>query len=1679
MFEENMKKAIYFVCFFLYILFFYEGWSQPRVSYVIPDIGSPGLGVYVEIIAPANAFDNFGSDGFFPNNNGSVRIVFERPEDTSKIIVGPISVSWQGRLISTYFFINPHLEEPNSSDWTLLDNKFRIPFRVEVNGTLSNPDTFYIVKPYNFGNLLQSNQVFGTGSLGRRSRSGAILVDNLSLSNLEYKAFLDNSLTYPNANRTYLPFIVLATGNIVGSSLNSKINVSAGEGRLQNGGPGGGGGGGKFCDNLSGNPGEDGGNGFTSGGKGGVNYFISGTGAYKNLGCGTGDSGRSLNGVLPAANPGGWEASGGGTGHPFGKSGVGSGDQSNWNVAGGYGGGTGSINNRMGGSGGFATDGQSEPSNYINGGKTHGNPMIVPIAGGSGGASGNPSGLNVCSGSGGGGGGAIRIFAKRIENLSVLANGANGGQSSYGAGGGGSGGSISICAKEVAQNLSLSAQGGNGGGRGYFRVDAPQISNISYSHNNPTAYIGLSTDTTTYTKRKFTLSGSKNQSSDNVLIFVKSQVSDWILLKNVSGFANQIFWNAEIILPDTSKIFYLCAIQDLGNALVDTFRYQPPYLFSQAAMNVIHRIPQGICSGTQKVNLFVYDCPGRVYLDSGVIRNVGDGNLNVYFSRARFKLNSGLELISPNNDIVLQPNDSVKFYVRFVANGKLTSGVVFDSLFIEHSDDEWSPNPWGVQVRIEIFPYLFNFRSANGTSTIDTLDFGFICQNTNLDTTILVSNQSLFPIEFDYQFDSKKIVLNSTNRMIGSFQNDSLFVRIIDAIQGANLDSIIVSPKDCPELQKKIFIRYFLIDVKTQFIQNGKSIDTLDLGEICIGDTIKVDYFVRNLGNYPIQIENVNWKPIPDINFIFLQNVPIGLGENLGNTLSVIPKSEGTFTLILEYQFNLCDHKDTLVVKYRAVKSNAIAIAGTYFGFVQIGESDTSTVVIVNKGSGTSYFDSPPPSFSNFKFIESIPDLPTYLRPGDTLKLLYEFTPTSEGEFKQLVEWISNSTNDCPDTIRFELRGFGTNARIFANVDSVYLGIFPYCKSKDTVIYISNKGSTDLIIRKVEIVQSYVPEHFILSNSVSSNTIPPNSIDSCVVKFVGVKGAPPGLKTAELVIESNDVSNPKIRIKLAAIQENLNVDLVPDTLDFGVCQIGDFKQRILKLVNNGTYFEPQRIRDIEGNRTVFEPTPSVAVIYPKDSVEIEFTFRPDREGEIFDSMCIVYFQPCPDTQWVYLRGKGTSGNFFVADTLDFGDVVFCTSDTLTFSIFNLGTIPFRVDSASIFGTNSNNFLLLDKFPITVDSVYALTVMFNGAKTESDYSAILRLYVFINNNTRAVDILLKARPKKFINFSIKELDFGVVPIGSQKDSSIAIRNFGYDCVLLDNFFFNIPSNFASDLQKNLIVPKNFEPLVKLSFAPPLEGVFEDTFFVVVRYPDCIDTIKLLVRGIGVPPQDVIIRVADVQFDPKKEDGRLPIYISLADTSKFLVANGLEFKISYYWAIYYVQGVVGGRITSDKISNQMRELTLRFDTIRIDGTERKFAELYGSPLICDTDFAVVAIYDCRWDNPAMVRSTTLDSGSISTLICTAGGKRLVKPESPMIVNLQVGDDKISVQINSNVVDNYHLKVYNSLGSLLFEWNEEIGIGLHRIEIPQKTFPIGVLFIRVSNSYETHLLKTIIYK
>ncbi|MGA1414643.1 MAG: hypothetical protein ACO323_06325, partial [Candidatus Kapaibacteriota bacterium] len=129
--------------------------AQPNIAVIIPDICTPGLNTALEIMSPANQKGSFGNDGFYLNNPGDeIRVKTLRDADSNKIIFSPFIISWEGRLISVQAFVNPVIAggpNPNSWDWSLLTNDFRIPICVTVNGVQSSIDTLYIVQPFPFG----------------------------------------------------------------------------------------------------------------------------------------------------------------------------------------------------------------------------------------------------------------------------------------------------------------------------------------------------------------------------------------------------------------------------------------------------------------------------------------------------------------------------------------------------------------------------------------------------------------------------------------------------------------------------------------------------------------------------------------------------------------------------------------------------------------------------------------------------------------------------------------------------------------------------------------------------------------------------------------------------------------------------------------------------------------------------------------------------------------------------------------------------------------------------------------------------------------------------------------------------------------------------------------------------------------------------------------------------------------------------------------------------------------------------------------------------------------------------------------------------------------------------------------------------------------------------------------
>jgi len=413
-------------------------------SYIHPDAAAPGMAVYTEIIGP-NIRGNFGPDGI---NQAQIELV--NPADASRIVVGPSVTSWDGRMISQTFYVRANA------------SLGPVPFRVITSTGTTAVDEFYIVEAQTIPSNLPSGALGSGGDYGTVSRRNTMVVESLNLGNGTYTVSDIDPDPNTIGNQALLPFTILSKGPV---SINGELTVSA---TGMNAIAGGGGAGAR--DNTNGGRGYTGGAGTQA--LGGVGSGADGSGW---------DGGTSITGTPGGmgVGPRWWDdqGGGGGTGFPFGRGGI-AGTwyaEGGFNSPGGIGGGSGggekaTPDSSFGGGGGaYATaGGHSGPWNGLNGGRPYGNALIVPFAGGSGGAAGNQFG-DGRGGNGGAGGGAIHIFSNMMVEVKgkISADGADGestqGVHKSGGGGAGSGGAIAITAPIIKMCGELSVRGGIGG----------------------------------------------------------------------------------------------------------------------------------------------------------------------------------------------------------------------------------------------------------------------------------------------------------------------------------------------------------------------------------------------------------------------------------------------------------------------------------------------------------------------------------------------------------------------------------------------------------------------------------------------------------------------------------------------------------------------------------------------------------------------------------------------------------------------------------------------------------------------------------------------------------------------------------------------------------------------------------------------------------------------------------------------------------------------------------------------------------------------------------------------------------------------------------------------------------------------------------------------------------------
>lgn len=995
-------------------------YAQPQISYIIPDIGTTRFATYVEFVGPASAIGNFGKDTTYLNNPGDVvRVRCERASDTMLLKVGPIVVSWDGRLISTHIFVDP-LVQPPTHDIRLVPAQFRIPLVVEFNGDISRADTFFIVKPQPFGDKsTDPGRVIGEGNLGLRSRRGAMIIDSMVLAGDGARYTVSSRDCDPDnaaGNQGYLPFTLISLGNVrsLNNGIATTLSLSANGATA---GPGGGGGGGGYKNvALGGSGGSQGGDGFTGGGPGGVNIALGG-GSRQKPGDGTGElvaaqnantrGGRSLNGVQGGESTTAYENAGGGTGHPFGVSGDGCSDKNICNPEGGYGAGSGGKEGDDGGAGGYATAGNNGKPARTRDGKIYGNPMLVPLAGGSGGASGNPDLLRE-SAAGGGGGGAMSLHALRVSALDIEAKGASSARLTV-KGGSGSGGGLIVGMRNDNAGmgiLTLQTNGGDdagagaNGGDGRVRIDA---------RSNTGRYIGILTDTLTNSLRQVTISGYSN--GNDVQIFLKGEHDNWVKGPLITGYTDK--FSATFNLPGTDTLYYVAAGVTVPTIVTTTTTREPQYVFSQSAWNIIRVFGPPIISAPQNVNIGLYQCEGQVLRDTITVKNNGESPLVI--SSATFGGAAGFTLSEPTVfPDSIQPFDSTQYIVEYQPVATV-SGAQNATLTMVTNDTAAARTPFVISLttNVQLIKLQYSWR---GLPPSDTVVIGPICVGVPYGSeAITIKNLGTSSASLLRYISGDAGALEVSGNLpftLAPSLAHQLTPIILTRKLGVQVTPTLLFVGECP-VPDTLWIKYEGVEAKMTVVGSTQ------FGVVRVGDTPRLRIELRNDGTSDLPINTLPPVSAPFRMVSVLPAVPVILkpAESLVIEYAYEPTAAGTNDQLVEIGsrnttntgsgggsfLRGCADTVLFILSGRAVESTVMAVpASVNFGQVPSCDSLIDTIRVVNTGQVDVIVNYPGTingTHANVFTIIAQPSADTTLAPGDTAyyEILYQSAAAPDG----------------------------------------------------------------------------------------------------------------------------------------------------------------------------------------------------------------------------------------------------------------------------------------------------------------------------------------------------------------------------------------------------------------------------------------------------------------------------------------------------------------------------------------------------------------------------------------------------------------------------------------------------------------------------------------------------------
>lgn len=1669
-----------FTSFLLVAILSITGVAQPQIAYIIPDIGAAGMNSYVEIVAPIGATGTFGGNGLFVNtNNGSETIGIGPANlaDTSRIVVGPIVVSWGARLISTQIFVKPGAATGI------------IPLRVTV-GAQSTTVDFEIVVPQTLGaaGVLNGGGALGSGGvLGTRSKRGAMIVNSMVLGTGVYTANTGDPDPGTAGNQAYLPLIIISRGNVAvlpGASL-SLIGVTS------DGAVGGGGGGGRICDAtiFNSNPGNGtvGGAGYSGGGGGGKN----GSGNFQQPpGASTGTGGNGLSGSVrgtnsyECSNP---ESAGGGSGHPFGSGGGGS--CNNAGSLGGNGGGGGNGQNAPGGGGGFGTAGANAAGSSTNGGRVHGNAQGVPVAGGSGGASANPQILaGGCGGAGGGGGGAIVLYSM------TLMNGSSGGYDAHGGdgdgsprGGGGSGGYIGVGAKILSSfggsgNVAGGAGGGAGGG-GRARYDGFTTSAPTFSGGGSTS-IGPTIDTLSYVQGKtFTLQGSYDGANTPV-IYMRGLNGVWA--PQAAPTTTGRVWTLPLTINDGSGLHYFVALQPVPGANPSgQFDAQPSFIFSQAAANIIQidLIPK-IAVDSTVVTFSDVPCTSPTF-DSVIVSNTGDATLNVTPSIAGANA-ADFSILAPLGPFTVAPAASVTIRLRF---SPATPGAKVAQLVLTNNDPRPGKNPTNVD--------LFG-RRQNLTRSLDSarLDFGGVC----VDSVLVRSNMLRVNGETGGTITSITRLGGGAARFVVTAPATPfpfpagvgaipIQVRFQPNAPGNFADSFLVVTGPCNDSLK---FRVIGSGIVTQLTVTP---DTLDFGDVRITTSSTLQAILKNIGTRTDQITSIFITPggtaftlpTPPV------NAPIAVGATLPVDVRFSPTVTGPAQARLCVVFGtMCPDTVCIELRGRGVTSLLLisrrSLQMDADSCLATPPAVTDTFTLYNRGTAPVRINSAVVASGNVT-VTSAPALPFDLPANDSILFTVSWLPGVTGTDKIT---ISTEAEDPTQKIFVVDVALRRERSLVELVDSVG-GLLPGDLDLGNLFPCTASRTIDVILRNSGTTFETITGGFLMGAPFTASPAPPYNLAPGGSQRITLRLAPGSTGTFNDTLVLLGGCGREIRQAVHGSSFTLNFRVTG--INFGTSNVGLTRTGTARIENIST--TPNNVKAIVDGVTIIPAAGSPFVVTassfpdtlaPGEGSSIEVSFTPTAETGYSAQICFHISQPCDTTICVPINGIGVQSNVLVRkNTLDFGTKYLCQDTILQVDIENTGSAPLNLQSLGIVGADAIAFEFVS--PVSTPTVIAqggsvtVAIRFIPGRSPGDGTKNAALEIRTDDLAQPlITVRLIGERRRQLLATPLSLDFGRVVVGTTVEDTVTLEN--RTSVPLQIASFSVPPpfqivGFIPGGAPPLMLQPGDSILVRISFTP-VDSSQVSADLVAAETLPCVDTTRIAVTGSGKIIRDGRVSIVIPTILTGKPGDRLAIPIIL-ESSQFIAeseATTFRATVRFKASLLVPQGVrskgqplaklTAGRLMSSKIVAGERIVTLEITNNPVPTAPDTLGFLDVLVALGDTIATPIVIDSLTWtDGSGKVTSTTSNGFFMLDSICTTGGNRLVRSEGGFgITSIRPNPFNPSTDIifETNESGATSLGIYDLYGNLvekLVDREELTPLGIHTQRWNADGYPSGIYY------------------